>query len=129
MWHRTLRLPFWSAVLFTFVMASLPYPPELPGAPTDKVLHVLAFSVITILAVLTFPKVSRLRLAASLAAFGALIEMVQTIPALNRHGDVLDWAADALAVLTFLAIAGAIRHARSGKMVAEEGLEPPTRGL
>lgn len=41
---------------------------------------------------------------ASLAAFGALIEIAQSIPALHRDASGVDWIVDCLAVVTTLAI-------------------------
>lgn len=99
-----MRFVFFGAVLFALVMASLPQPPQLPGEPSDKVQHVLAFVTLTVLARLAYPAARRWIVVASLAAFGALIEAVQAIPALHRDASVLDWAADLAAVLVALAI-------------------------
>jgi hypothetical protein len=109
---RLLRLAFWAALLFTFVMATLPHPPQLPGAPTDKVQHILAFAVLTGLAVAGWPAASRLRLFLGLSGFGVLIELVQAIPALHRSSDWRDWIADTAAILVVLALAAAIRRLR-----------------
>ena len=49
-----LRLAFCGAVLFAMVMASLPQPPQIPGQPSDKVQHIFAFAVLTLLAVLAY---------------------------------------------------------------------------
>lgn len=118
-----LRLAFCGAVLFAMVMASLPQPPQIPGQPSDKVQHILAFAVLTLLAVLAYPRARRWRLFASLAAFGALIEVVQAIPALHRDASVLDWLADCGAVaitLGVMAAASKVCHAlapaRAGRL-------------
>ena len=42
--------------------------------------------------------------------FGALIEVAQSIPALHRDCDILDWAADTTAVMVALALCLAVRH-------------------
>lgn len=97
-----LRLAFWSALVFAFVMAVLPQPPQLPGDPSDKVQHILAFATLATLAALAFPRVPLVRIGIALSAFGALIEFVQLIPALNRDGDLVDWLADTLAVIVVL---------------------------
>ncbi|MCX8475585.1 MAG: hypothetical protein MT490_07270 [Sphingomonas sp.] len=107
--RRLLRLAFWAAALFAFVMAVLPHPPQLPGAPTDKVQHILAFAVLTALAVAGWPEAPRLRLLVGLSGFGILIELVQMIPALHRSADWRDWLADTGAILLILALAAAIR--------------------
>jgi peptidoglycan/LPS O-acetylase OafA/YrhL len=93
-----MRFVFFGAVLFAMVMASLPHPPQIPGQPSDKVQHIIAFAVLTLLARLAYPEAKRWRLFASLAVLGALIELVQTVPALHRDPSVLDWLADCGAV-------------------------------
>ncbi|WP_077512360.1 hypothetical protein [Sphingomonas sp. LM7] len=110
--QRLLRLAFWAALAFAFVMAVLPHPPQLPGEPTDKIQHVLAFTVLTALACAAWPAASRLRLLLALSGFGALIELVQAIPALHRSADWRDWLADTGAILAVLAIAAAIHRVR-----------------
>ena len=108
--RRSIRLAFWAATLFTFVMAVLPHPPQLPGAPSDKFQHILAFAVLTGLAVAGWPMASRLRLLLALSGFGVLIELVQAIPALHRSSDWRDWIADTGAILVVLALATLIRR-------------------
>lgn len=100
-----LRLIFWASGLFAFIMAVLPHPPQLPGAPSDKVQHVLAFLVLGALASFAYPRTHPVYLAVGLSLFGAVIELVQLIPSLNRDGDPVDWLADTAAaglVLIFL---------------------------
>ncbi|HEU4651160.1 MAG TPA: hypothetical protein VFS49_07075, partial [Croceibacterium sp.] len=90
---------------FAFAMAVDPHPPQLPGSPSDKVQHVLAFTCLALLGSAAYPRLAGLKLVLGLSAFGALIEMVQLIPSLHRDSDVLDWLADTLAVgATVLAI-------------------------
>lgn len=113
MQQRLLRLAFWGATAFAFVMAILPKPPELPGAPSDKVQHIAAFLTLATLAALAFPGRSLLRIALALSAFGALIEVVQAIPALHRDSDVVDWIADTAAVAVILLLASAVRRRRA----------------
>lgn len=112
---------FWAAAVFAFVMASLPKPPQIPGDPGDKVQHIIAFAVLGCLARLGWTQVSGWRLLAGLSAFGALIELVQAIPALNRHADWVDWAADTAAAGCVLGMAALVR-----KMVPAAGIEPAT---
>ena len=104
--RRLPRLLFWAAAAFAFVMAALPHPPEVPGAPSDKVQHILAFLTLAALARWAYPAVRKRWLLLGLALFGAAIELVQAIPALNRDSDPLDWLADvAAAAAVFVAIA------------------------
>lgn len=81
-------------------MAVLPHPPPVPGEPSDKILHFVAFLTLGGLGAVAFPDVRLARIVGALAAFGALIEVVQAIPALGRDSEVVDLAFDfAAAVL------------------------------
>ena len=97
-----LRPIFWTATIFAFVMALLPQPPQLPGSP-DKVQHVIAFATLAALGAIAYPSASLVRLLASLSAFGAVIEILQAIPMLNRDSDSVDWLADTFAAALVLA--------------------------
>jgi len=99
---RTTRILFWIAASFAFVMAVLPHPPEVPGQPNDKVQHITAFATLALLGSFAYPATALLQLLLRLSLFGALIEVVQAIPALNRDSDVLDWLADTVAVAVVL---------------------------
>jgi VanZ family protein len=94
---RIFRLGFWAAVLLAFVMAALPQPPQLPGQPSDKLLHIIAFATLALLGSLAFPRIPLLKLTLALSVFGAAIELVQAVPALNRDSEFLDWIADTAA--------------------------------
>jgi VanZ family protein len=85
-------------------MAILPHPPEVPGQPNDKVQHIAAFATLTLLGSFAYPRAGLFKLLAGLSLFGALIEIVQAIPALHRDSDVLDWLADTVAVAVVLLI-------------------------
>jgi hypothetical protein len=98
------RTAFWAAAAFAFVMALLPQPPQLPGSPSDKLLHIAAFAVLAGLASFAYPRTSVLRLLIVLSAFGALIEILQAIPRLNRDCDPMDWLADTVAAGLVLAV-------------------------
>lgn len=99
-----LRLLFWAAGLFAFVMAVLPHPPEVPGHPSDKAQHIVAFLVLAVLGHLAYPRVRKRMLLLGLMAFGALIEVAQMIPAIHRDSDPYDWVADTAAALTVFVI-------------------------
>jgi len=98
------RLLFWAATAFAFVMAVIPHPPELPGRPSDKVQHIVAFLVLAGLGRWAYPNIRKREQLLALAGFGALIEMVQAIPALHRDSDPYDWVADVAAALTVFVI-------------------------
>jgi hypothetical protein len=113
---RLRRLFFWAAATFAFVMAVVPHPPELPGAPSDKIQHVAAFATLGLLVAWAYMHSPLLRLLAGLSLFGALIEIVQTIPILHRDGDVIDWVADTVACGLVLAGAAWFRRRRAGRV-------------
>jgi VanZ family protein len=98
------RSIFWLVASFAFVLAILPHPPELPGEPSDKLQHIIAFASLAALASFAYPRAGLLKLLAGLSLFGALIEAVQAIPMLHRDSDVLDWLADTGAALVVLIV-------------------------
>jgi hypothetical protein len=102
-----LKVSFWAACMFAFVMAVVPHPPILPGHPSDKLQHVFAFLVLAVLGWLAYPATKKRKLLLGLMAFGALIEFAQAIPALHRDADPLDWLADSAASLTVFVIIAA----------------------
>lgn len=104
--HRRLFLfAFCAASVFAFVMATLPKPPAIPGNPQDKIQHIAAFVVLTLLAALSaFPRAGPVFIVLALSAFGGMIEIVQAIPALHRDSDWLDWLADTAAILSVLTV-------------------------
>lgn len=108
-----LRFVFWAAIVFAFVMAVLPQPPQVPGVPSDKVQHIFAFLVLGALGLFAYPKASRVFLAAALSLFGGVIELVQLIPALHRDGDPLDWIADTAAAIAVIVILTLLKRRRS----------------
>lgn len=128
MLRRLLAPTFWAALIFAFVMAVLPKPPALPGAPGDKVQHIIAFVVLTGLARMAYPRARAVTLFVAFAAFGALIELVQLIPALGRTGALDDWLADVAATAVVLAILDPARRAlaRRRKRSASEHMVDET---
>ena len=106
---RAARLTFWAAAAFAFVMAVLPHPPELPGEPNDKIQHIIAFATLALLGSFAYPRAVFTRLLIGLSLFGALIEVVQAIPALHRDSDVWDWVADTGAVVAVLLVVTSLR--------------------
>lgn len=107
--RRLFVLAFWAALIVALVMALLPKPPALPGDPGDKVQHVIAFVTLTALARLAYPRVRTWRVIVGLAAFGAVIELGQMIPALGRDGSIDDWVADVAAVGAVLLVVEPLR--------------------
>jgi hypothetical protein len=113
---RLLRIAFWIASAFAFTMAILPEPVELPAS--DKVWHMTAFFVITLLGRAAYPHLSRKKLLPALVAFGGIIELAQLIPELHRDAEWSDWLADSVAITAALACGHWVerwRAARSGQ--------------
>jgi hypothetical protein len=100
---------FAAALMFTLVMAWLPHPPAVPWHEDDKLWHILAFVALSLLASLAFPTAPLARIGERLSFLGAVIEVVQSIPALHRDCDITDWIADTIAVAATLAIVAGIR--------------------
>lgn len=98
---------FWAASLFALVMAMLPNPPQIVDA-SDKVQHMLAFALLAGLAALAWPR-RLLAIGLGLFAFGGLIELLQTIPALHRDAQAADWLADVAAATAVLLPAAALK--------------------
>jgi hypothetical protein len=97
------RLVFFAALIFTFYSAVVPPSHALQLTPWDKATHFIAFYVLSGLAAAAFPKQNLFVAAASLSAFGALIEVVQGLPMVHRDRDFWDWVADTIAITCALA--------------------------
>lgn len=104
------RILMWAAIFVAVTMALLPHPPSLPiDGYGDKFEHMLAFATITLLAAVAYPEVSLPRMAEHLSFLGALIEVGQSIPALNRDCDIFDWVADTTAIVAVLCLYALVR--------------------
>lgn len=102
------RILFWLALIFAFVMALLPAPPQVLA--DDKSQHMLAFVVLTALIGIGWPRLPIWRIVAIMAFFGAAIEVAQgAFPALNRDADIADWYADMAAVIGVLVVLALVR--------------------
>ena len=94
-----------TALGMTLFMALQPHPPKLPiDSWGDKFEHSLAFVTLTILSVASFPAAKLFRVGERLSFLGALIEVVQSIPALHRDCDIFDWLTDTAAIATVLLV-------------------------
>ena len=99
-----LRLVFWAAAAFSFAMAINPHPPHFQGEPGDKIEHMAAFATLAALAAAAWPERRYATLGLGLSYFGAIIEIVQAIPALHRDCDIMDWVADTGAAIVVLTL-------------------------
>jgi VanZ family protein len=108
---RAARFVFFAAAIFALVMALLPQPPYTPTQDLgDKVQHIIGFSTLALLAALAWPKAPPLLAIERLSFFGAFIEVAQSIPALGRDCDILDWVADTLAVVVVIGLFTLLRR-------------------
>ena len=112
MTRRTVFLSlFWLALAFAVTMALLPHPPHTPvDRFGDKFEHMLAFATLALLGAEAFPRFPLPHLGERLSFLGALIEVLQAIPALHRDCDIRDWVADTLAIAMVLAIVALFRR-------------------
>ncbi len=102
---KLLILAFWGAAAFALVMALLPKPPQVPGDPSDKIQHMIAFGVLASLASHAYSRTSLAKIGLGLASFDALIEVLQSIPALHRDSSAVDWLSDCAAIVVVLGVA------------------------
>ena len=100
---RLAKFAFVAALIFTFYSAVIPPQHAVQLVPWDKAEHFLAFYGLTGLAAAAFPRRNLFWIAASLSAFGALIEFVQGLAIVHRDRDFWDWVADTLAIVAALA--------------------------
>lgn len=100
-----------AATCFAVTMALLPHPPGVVEVG-DKYQHMLAFGTLTILYALAFPITPLPRIGERLSFLGALVEVFQSIPALHRDCDVMDWVADTFIIVAVLAVIALARHLR-----------------
>ncbi|WP_323001866.1 VanZ family protein [Denitromonas sp.] len=92
-----LRLFFWAALAAVLVLSLAPVPAgHMVFSWQDKLEHALAFLALGVLGGLAWPGRTG-RLAAGLLAYGALIELAQSMTT-HRMGDPWDWLADAAGV-------------------------------
>ncbi|MEH3047827.1 hypothetical protein [Sphingomonas adhaesiva] len=101
-----------TATVFAVTIALLPHPPHVMGNAPDKIQHMTAFGTITILYCAAFPRQSLLRIGERLSFLGALIEVFQSIPALHRDCDVMDWIADTAVIVGVLLVVRIVRGRR-----------------
>lgn len=91
------RLLFTALLAFTLYNALTPGRPSL-GGYSDKVWHALAFYVLSLSAACAAPRAPALAIAAAMAGLGVLIEVLQTLPAVNRSASIADWIADLVGI-------------------------------
>lgn len=83
-------------------------PPRLVGL--DKIEHLAAFAVLTILARLSWPDVRAWGIGVALLLYGGMIELAQAAPSLMRSSSLADLVADGAGI--FLGLASVAMAAR-----------------
>ena len=107
-----LRVAFWSAAALSLFMAELPKPPTVPGDPSDKVQHIIAFATLAALASAAYPRTRLLMILVGLSAFGGAIEIFQMNPMISRDASWWDWIADTVAAGAVLVFVHLLRTKR-----------------
>ena len=96
-------LAFWLCLAGAVMLALMPQPPQFGGIG-DKWQHMFAFGTLALLGTLAFPRFPKLHLAERLSFLGAMVEVLQSIPALHRDCDIRDWIADTIAICAVLIV-------------------------
>ncbi|MEW4466787.1 hypothetical protein AB1K62_03010 [Parasphingorhabdus sp. JC815] len=105
--QRLIQIGFWSTLAVVSWFAFSPHPPQI--AVGDKLQHGFAFMVLCIMMAIAYPRLRWFHLFLLLSVFGAVIELIQAIPALNRDSSFADWIADMVAIILALVMIGAVR--------------------
>jgi hypothetical protein len=104
--YRRFRVPiFWTTMLVVYALAIMPAPQAPSLGAGDKINHIAAFFVLTLLGRPAYRHAAAWRLGVGLSLFGVLIELTQAIPILQRDANVWDWVADSAAIVVALALA------------------------
>jgi hypothetical protein len=98
-WYLVKMLGFVLAIMAVSILALLPREIAVHLSSSDKIDHFAAFAVLMILGQLASPARFHVALGLGLIGFGALIEVLQAVPKLNRSPDLLDWLVEVAAVL------------------------------
>jgi VanZ family protein len=120
-----LKGAFWVCfvVLNALALSPAPYLPPLEiFSWWDKAQHAIAFGTLTVLAVLAYPGVSKVRIGLLLMVLGVLIEVLQYFSG-YRYGDWQDAVADGVGVL--VGLGSAVLLMRFDGLVQLLDLKPP----
>lgn len=95
-------------------MALMPSPPNFGIG--DKAEHAAAFACLSLLSLIAFPRQRPMWLALGLAGLGAVIELLQLLPALHRSSDGMDWLVDCAAIALVFGAAMVLRRMASVRL-------------
>ncbi|MEH3106996.1 MAG: hypothetical protein PGN09_06800 [Sphingomonas fennica] len=107
-----LRILFWLGLAVAVALAAMPHPPHMLDGIWDKAQHMGAFAVLALACAMAYPQTPLLRIGERLSFLGAMIELVQSIPAVGRDCDIRDWLADTFAIAVTLALVAMARRRR-----------------
>lgn len=98
-------IAFWACLIGAYVFAILPGREAPSIFLWDKLNHMIAFFVVTILCRLAYPRLPVLLIALLMAGFGGAIELSQAVPFIHRDAEWNDWFADCGAAIVGLIMA------------------------
>lgn len=117
-----LRVVLWIAMAVGLYEALRPVPVGPPGQYADKIEHFVCFYLLTGAALLAYPRLKAAWLVAIAAACGAGVEALQSLPAIGRDAEFLDWVADMVGV--FAALGPALTVPPVREALDDRRLEP-----
>ena len=109
LWRVGRRPIFWTALIFTLVMANLPSPPPAPAAVNDKWQHGLAFALLCTLAFAAYSRQKWWKVVLGMLAYGVLIELSQWAFGAGRQADFWDVIADSVGICAALLLHAATK--------------------
>ncbi len=108
---------FWITLAAILFLTLDPHSPTLHFL-NDKVAHALAFFALAALGHAAWGRRRLLILLVGLAALGAAIELLQSMPLIGRDAELFDWIADLAGIAIWLALSAL--HALLRKIVDRE---------
>lgn len=112
-WSRlALKALFWIGALVGLLLALVPTPPALLAGIPDKAQHFIGFSTLALLATLAYPRVALPVIGLGLSAFGLVIEILQSLPGIDRDADLMDGVVNALGIVSILILVHLFRLSR-----------------
>jgi hypothetical protein len=99
-----LVLLFWLTFTATIYFALRPVPAGSEFG-VDKYNHMLAFAILTLLAILAYGYHRIWQMAERLSVFGMAIELVQSTSLIGRDCDFMDWVADSASIVVVVGFA------------------------
>ncbi|WP_417622828.1 hypothetical protein [Parasphingorhabdus sp.] len=107
------RIFFWLLLGVILVISTMP----AEDAPTvfadDKLNHILAFFILSLMARILWPRVNVVILFVMLMVFGGSIELLQLVMGFGRDADWMDFGADIIAIAMGTLSAHGLNHMRS----------------